>query len=141
MNERPDIFELKYEAHDLIDTLVRLGLHKNYVYGKLRANLGVPPGMEHFGSMATMTQVEAGIRELKKMKTVRLKEIRKKRLQNKPKKEEVFVKILPAVARKEIMATHNPNPHFPENVILPSVSEETSFWSDTVHSFLKRIGL
>lgn len=63
----PDIFELKFEAHGLIDELVMLGVSRNRVYKNLRYRLRVQNGYEHLARMSTMSQVESAIIQLKSM--------------------------------------------------------------------------
>ena len=65
----PDIFELKSDAHGLIDDLVRYGRKRNGIYNELRGRLNVPYGMEHMKKMATIAQVENAIVALKVMKS------------------------------------------------------------------------
>lgn len=62
------IFDLKSDAHMLIDEILSYGVPKNRVYKMLRYRLQVPYGMEHISKMATMTQVERAIDVLKSMR-------------------------------------------------------------------------
>lgn len=62
------IFDLKSEAHMLIDDILSYGIKKNVIYHSLAYRLKVPLEMAHIGRMATMTQVEKAIVALTSMR-------------------------------------------------------------------------
>lgn len=84
---RLTIFDLKHEAHGLIDHLVLHGKSRGWVYNELRKRLDVPFGFEHLAKMSTMTQVQKAIFVLKEMKREQKHEAKLRRKKNQPPRE------------------------------------------------------
>lgn len=108
------IYDLKAEAHDLIDHLVFHGRHRNQVYAELRYRLNVPEGYEHIGKMAAMSQVQKAIVVLKEMRREQKVAAReRKRAREKlereknpppPSEKSIYKKIAPAAVVKVELA-------------------------------------
>lgn len=105
--ERKQLFELKADAHDLIDELVAIRIPKPVIYNRLRIAMSVPNGFEHFGRMATVSQVEKGIEALTKMKNYYKRRNKKdltktlRRLKNKKKSKPNTPPPLPILKEKK----------------------------------------
>lgn len=67
------LWEMKGEAHDLIDELREKGVSQAKTYMRLRKRLGVEAGQEHFGQMKTYEEVERALEVLRGMRFVKPK--------------------------------------------------------------------
>jgi hypothetical protein len=75
----PRIQELKKEAHDLIDAIVRTGISKNSVYYLLRERLGCIEGKQHFFNMYTERDVRKAREALETMLSERVSLLRERK--------------------------------------------------------------